>query len=99
MPSTWTIPICELNLRAVQGSHVVEFDSWSRNGSSGNEMDRKSWNLWQEPRDTPEPFLHLEDGALQPAVGEGVLLVEGQATLVGEETVPIFRIDLLNVFR
>ena len=60
-------------------------------------MDSK--NLWQEPRDTPEPFLHLKDGALKPAVGEGVLLIEGQTTLVGEETVPIFRIDLLNVFR
>ena len=66
---------------------------------AGNWMERKSWNLWQEPRDTAELFLHLKDGALKPAVGEGVLLVESQTTLVGEETVPIFRIELLNVFR
>ena len=55
-------------------------------------------NLWQEPGDTSEPFLHFKNGALKPTVGEGVFLVEGEPTLVGEVTVPIFRSDLLDVF-
>ena len=55
-------------------------------------------NLGQEPRDTSKTFLDLEDGAFKPTVGEGVLFVEGQSTLVGEETIPIFRNDLLYVF-
>ena len=55
-------------------------------------------NLWQEPGDTSEPFLHFKNGALKPTVGERVLLVEGQPTLIGEVTVPIFWTDLLDVF-
>ena len=54
-------------------------------------------NLWQKPGNTSEPFLHFKDGAFQSAVGEGVLLVEGQPALVGEITVTVFWIDLLNV--
>ena len=89
-----------LNKRAVQGSQVVEFDSYDGGkSSSGGKLCllKRLSNLWQKPGNTSEPFLHFKDGAFQPAVGEGVLLVEGQPALVGEITVAVFWIDLLNV--
>ena len=48
-------------------------------------------HLWEMPWDAVELLLSLFDPTLQPAVGEGVALVELEVTLIIEEAATSFR--------